>query len=731
MASLRETPCPRKILPALFLLSCGVLLFETMLPPYLLLLRGPIFIILSLASVSFGLSLGSLVGARLSPSWCCLGATGAIVFFLITTLSLPPAWGIMWNLFVYAAALCLPFFFFGALVAQVLARSDCIGRTYGIHLLGASLGVAMGVCLLKPLGVERCFLLALLGSLAAAFYYRKQRPQILGCCLIAFLIPFLPAPNIVRLAKKLSHPQHKAIFKYAHPISHSRWDVTGHVAVGDLGQVFMNGLLVSEVAYSNTFDEHLAIPFYLYSHPKTLVLGPAGGSDLATARHFTKQVTGVEISPSIVEIMSHELETDVYRKAHILNMDGRAFLQDSAETFDVIMMTSVGGVGSQYGGLNLGSYLYTQEAFQELIRHLSPRGTLALGMSIKGGKLKRVFPPVDRILRILSTWTSLSLQDMEFHRKILLFSRKGFYPDGKEWNRGHLYFKKDGFSDSEVEETLGRIKALEKNHKIQLLYAPGRPGENIYSRLIRSAHPDAYQAFVAQSPEDISPITDDRPYLYQVERGRRTLKKIVALLGMLALFTLCLQGFAMRQGVHPRGTLQTILFFAALGSASLLLQLCLIQRFALLLGSLTVSFAAVVLAQLIMSSIGGWLSEMPWWDSALGRRLLPVSVLVSLGGLFWSFHSLNLAMALSFLLVSFLCTGLLFPTALARTQKVAPTAVPFAWGAGAAGALLGNALFLWTSHLQGLTYSFQIAWALYAGACVLWYRSRAPIALLQ
>jgi SAM-dependent methyltransferase len=132
-------------------------------------------------------------------------------------------------------------------------------------------------------------------------------------------------------------------------------------------------------------------PFYgdPYTHLErsdpgnVLIVGAGSGNDVAIAlRNGADHVDAVEIDPVLqqlgVQFHPDHPYQDPRVSVHI--DDGRAFLERTATTYDLILFAlpdSLTLVSGQ-GGLRLESYLFTQEAMASVRDHLRPDGVFAM-----------------------------------------------------------------------------------------------------------------------------------------------------------------------------------------------------------------------------------------------------------------------------------------------------------------------------------------------------------------
>jgi spermidine synthase len=118
-----------------------------------------------------------------------------------------------------------------------------------------------------------------------------------------------------------------------------------------------------------------------------LVIGTGGGRDLLSALVFNAaSVDGVEINPIIVnDVMRgkfREYSGAVYDRpnVHVTIEDGRSFVRRSPKQYDIIQASLV----DTWAATAAGAYalsensLYTVEAFDDYLNHLTDRGVLSV-----------------------------------------------------------------------------------------------------------------------------------------------------------------------------------------------------------------------------------------------------------------------------------------------------------------------------------------------------------------
>jgi len=127
-------------------------------------------------------------------------------------------------------------------------------------------------------------------------------------------------------------------------------------------------------------------PFQTFHFPPTtreLIIGAGSGTDTDVALHNgIRHVTAVELDPTIYDIGRRLHPDHPYQNpaVHIVVNDGRAFLEQTGGTYDLIVFALPDSLAltSSFANLRLESYLFTRESFQAARRHLSANGVLVL-----------------------------------------------------------------------------------------------------------------------------------------------------------------------------------------------------------------------------------------------------------------------------------------------------------------------------------------------------------------
>ena len=138
-----------------------------------------------------------------------------------------------------------------------------------------------------------------------------------------------------------------------------------------------------------------------------LIIGAGSGNDVAAALAYgATHVDAVEIDPAINAIGRADHPNHPYQDPRVTVHidDGRSFIRRTNRTYDLIVYALVDSLvlHSGYSSLRLESFLFTQEAFNEISAHLSPNGMFAVYNFFRQGWI------IDRIDRMAAKSFSAS-----------------------------------------------------------------------------------------------------------------------------------------------------------------------------------------------------------------------------------------------------------------------------------------------------------------------------------
>ncbi|MGH2346505.1 MAG: hypothetical protein ACRDG4_14855, partial [Chloroflexota bacterium] len=426
-SSTQSAPFLAFILPAAALLSAAGLAWEIDLTRFAsaILSYHYAFVAISLAVSGSGLgaalvyALPEAPGRRLAAP----AALGACAAFLLTA-ALLPSLADQGSTAALALLALLPFVGLGAGMASLFrAQAGQAPRLYGADLLGAGAGALCavpGLNVLGPFGLLlACAALAALAGLLLSplvgdpasrsrALHRASRLALLSLLLLGFSGLAVAAqaargPLALDYAAMRNAPPDKTIVPILRDrtqgarVIDTRWDAfarTDVVATNDPSRrlVFLDG---GAGSYMLAWDGQLSsqtglrsdlesLPFLLGPHDNVLVIGAGGGIDVLRALEAgAKHVTAVELNGATVSAVraAGAYNGNILNRPEVTTVvdDGRHFLQHSHQHFDVILLNLVyTGAAEDSGHALTESYLFTTEAFQLYLDHLTPRGRIGV-----------------------------------------------------------------------------------------------------------------------------------------------------------------------------------------------------------------------------------------------------------------------------------------------------------------------------------------------------------------
>ena len=753
----------RRVALAVFIAAASMVLLEIIFSKALLFLHlvGTPLTVIPVAFL--GLALGAticlyargprlLVLAQAAFPWSLLLACATL---LVST-----------DVLLITAMLALPFVCAGVVVAEGL-RSQGLHAIYGADLLGAGSGVFALYFLLPRLGGELVLVLLfmLLGAVALILHPLAARRAVFASGVLVLLLGAAGAVlqttgdrlNMLRLARQdLPFPDSFiGILQLRNPenrLLYTRWGLVARIDVieshddpigglfrgvpfpedSDFARIVRDGGAPSVNLFYNDFfftvvsKDHYFVQKHftlLNRQPSVLIIGIGGGDDVMRARVAgATRVVGVEINPETVELMKGPLadvSKHVYDQVEVHVADGRSFVHETGEKFDVISLFFA-DLFVPFPGSNvfLENYLYTVEAFRDYLNALTPDGTLYIG------KWMNNYVENVELFRITTTaWTALEeagVEDPGKHLVVVGLDLSGG-KDFNEKNAGFILMKKSPFTREEVDTILAASPP-----PYFPIYTPWQTGPTDIAKYFEA---EDKQAFLASLASDVSPTRDDRPFFYEFDRAhalqgrllRRLLFVIALVLGPPLLWYLW-RHRSRHSGAH---TLD-VLYFALLGLAYGMLQISLVQRFNVFLGSPIYSMLTVLTSFLLFGGIG----------SLVSRRWSARTVATSTAAMLALFLAIHLAMpwiaALGaglayterclllgvFLLVPCVLIGVPFPAYLRLSRSCEEGTVPFHYAVNSVSLVLGTLVSLYFSMVFGFSTLLVFSLLVYLFALV-------------
>jgi spermidine synthase len=705
-------------------------------------------------------------------SWLCVANAAVVPIVLEIVLHVPVSLSLSRANFLRLTAIYLasavPFFVTGLEFSILFAReARNISRFYGADLLGGALACLGVVPLLNFLGGPNTVLFAAVtASVAGAAWAAHVRMRRLTLGIAAALLLLIAANRSGRLIDVVYA---KGIFRDKTWVEFARWNAISRVEVDRQGQAKAVVIDADASTYIMNADPRQwqgtewqrdlmaappALANILRPHGQYAIIGPGGGVDVLRAvANGSPSVTGIEINPIIANTVMRGRYADysyhLYERpeVHIQVTDGRSFVRNARQNFDVVQMTLVDTWASTAAGafaLSENS-LYTVEAFREYFEHLKPDGMVAI--------TRWEFREPREALRVVSVaMQALHEQGVANPaRNFIVVSEGALDEDGIPVV---VLAKKSAFNVEEEEQVQAHLR---NNPGLVALYLPFGPKDNPFSALI--ARNDPY-AFAQTYPYDVSPVNDNAPFFFFTLKLDQILHQedlsqgidwkvnlgvvvlaMVLVISFVAVLAFLVIPLTVRGGRKQERPIR-LLYFVGVGLGYILVEIAFIQRFVLFLGHPTYALTVVVFL-LLLSSGAGSLASRKWvaqtqraWHPLIfivGALMLYVFVLpgllnVLVGLPFWA----KLPVSAALLVPLGFAMGMPFPTGLRALASVPvpefpaaakgefeENAVEWAWAMNAGSSVLGSILAMVIAIQFGLSFTLACGAVAYLTAFLL------------
>ncbi|MGZ8184477.1 MAG: spermine/spermidine synthase domain-containing protein, partial [Methylobacter sp.] len=792
------------LLAAVAMISASALAYEILLMRLFSIIQWHHFayMMISLALLGYGVSgvflalnrdrLAQLFPAAIMTNMLLFSLFAPACFLLAQQIPFNPAemlWTPVQLLYLCGIylILALPFFFAANVIGLSLYQyKSQASSIYAADLCGAGLGSAGVILLLFVVFPEKILTVLTLSGilatlLASSYTFHAPKHWTVASVIIGLAVLLTPAGwmtlNISpykSLIQLLQVPGTKIIDRYSSPLGSISVVKSGitplrHAPGLSLNAtaeppeqlaVFTDADNMTAITRYNGNPETLgyldqttsALPYHLKQLSGILILGTGTGSDVLQANyHAIKHIDAVELNPLIIDLVQRKYAAFsgyLYSGAHVdVHLDeARGYLAATGKTYDLVNISLLDAFGASTAGLYsmAENYLYTEQAVQEYLRHVSPDGYLSITRWIK-------IPPRDEPKLLATVINALKKANVRQPGSQIIMIRG--------WQTSTLIVKNGVISAEEI----SRLKQFCNERSFDLVYYPGI-SESEVNRFNVQQQPYLYQAVVAllgdRSQEfidaykfNIETATDNQPYLFHFFKWR-TLPEILSLLGTggsfllesgylllitalvqaviasLLLIALPLWLWKSRLGIEPdsKNHLHLLVYFFSLGLAFLFIEIAFIQKFILILHHPLYAITVVLSTFLLSAGAGSYFSTKLSSSTEKYAFMLPMaaiallSIVYSLGfetiaGFLLKTGSLSRYL-LSIVLIAPLgfCMGMPFPMALAKISQSAPALIPWAWGINGCASVISAILATLIAMQFGFTVLIFLAVVLYGVA---------------
>lgn len=595
------------------------------------------FLVLSLAVL--GLGLGALCfkmcpssnKASLLPLW--LSLTGLMILLavpLVFALQLDFTKLVSQPIAIVkliAAILLLGagFFFGGMSIAMIFkTHSQDIPRLYMSDLIGASFGVLFFFIIMNTFGAVVALIGCALPVLLAAIMMGRRWSRVFPVVILILGASYY----ILRGSLPEQKREERA------PVVYKHWDATAKIKVFEFDST-SRGINIDNVANSPVYrfdgnwnkPDSLKFQFnidvgYLikkFTQCRFLSLGAGGGTDVLQALQYNSaEVHAVEVVTHINHLLQkgflREYSGGIYHdpRVKVVTGDARAYVRQFEGKFDVIYsLSSNSWAAFASGAFALAeNYLFTTEAFIDYWQALSENGYMSIEHQFYAPRLVVELMDALQQLKVPNPNSHFAVYNLPtLRRKILLISKSPLTVETIQNAYGKLTPKNADF--------------------IHLLY-PRSPEnkDNIYDSIVNSG----WKTVADTAKIDISPCTDNRPFIAQLGLMRNIdpdklqttplyefsgfpLSRIIILI-ILAVCVVLIVPLNLLPYLKKGEKLAFApwLYFFAIGVAYMMIEVILIQKYTLFIGSSVYSIALILSVLLVANSFGSRHSNryQPW-----------------------------------------------------------------------------------------------------------------------
>ena len=502
---------------------------------------------------------------------------------------------------------------------------------------------------------------------------------------------------------------------------------------------------------------------YVIGSPRTaLIVGAAGGTDLLQALYFgVKRIDALEINPQVVALVDQvfgEYSGKLYSHEKISThfTEVRDYLGSADQKYPLIQLSLIDA--SRASGMQAlnESYLYTIEAMQLYLRHLTDNGFLSLTRWIS-------LPPRDSLKLFNTAVAALKEQGVQDVSQHIAFIRN--------WQTGTVLVKKSPFNQKEV----GLLRQFNESNAFDAVWFPGMDSKeaNRYNRLSSAVFHDAALAILSSEQREqfidnykfnLEAATDDQPFFHHffrwatfkellvlrnqggmplIEWGYLVLLATLAIsvVSSILLILIPLLLFAKRpdKPVVHISRLRVVYYFFAIGVAFLMIEIAFMQKFILLLHHPIYSFSTTLAIFLLFAGIGShvsgrllksWKIKQVLMLSCLGIGLIGLTYLWLLGPIFEIATTLAMPykVLMSIIMLGPLAffMGMPFPTGLTLLAENAEHYIPWAWGINGCASVISASLSTLLAIDLGFNAVITMGLALYLSVLLFFPFNHSP-----
>ncbi len=754
----------------LLIISAAVISFEIVSTRIssLIFVQNYAFIILSLAILGLG-SGGIYSFYRIKPeegstqhpkifSLFILLSGISLIAFIVLEIILAVT-----NPYIYFFLVFVPFFFAGIVYAEFFGTYASAGFTiYASDLVGASLGSILPIYIFNVFNAANAILfLALVLFISSVHYFGIERKKqgllyfSLFCLAIA-LIVFGKTDSLGKIP--IGHfPEKDIYYTYDDPniephIIDSRWSINGRSDLVEYNnQNFVKDLFIDGAAGSQMFkfngniarhdtllDDLLlhhstTIPLVFLSQAEKdnmLVIGPGGGGEiLAGILGGVQKITGVEVNSDFVDIVKTygDFNGGIYTNfpnVKIEVAEGRHYIKSTSQHYNIIVLAlpSTKQLQNIDGLASNENFLLTVEAIKDYLKSLDQNGQLIF-------TLHNRWELVRLIVTTLYAFKENGIDNSDAINHFLILG-SDYAPT--------IVIRKSAYTVDEIQAIAKVARSLPADVP-RVTYLPflnnpvNNQVENVLLQYIKDGH-ISLEELIAKNSSDISPVRDDSPFFYKVNKGVPgdfanlfIAISVVALLSVIIPFMKIKSELTKKRKQKEKERVVLPLFvFISIGIGFMILEISLFQKFILYLGSPTIALSVLLGSLLVGMGVGSFFGGQIYSQDVV-KRLKHISGLIVIAGvLLFVIHPfiLNECLAYGLAIRAIVCFVLLFPFGFLLgipfpsgiqmlKQNNLVQYIPWMYGVNGVFTVLGSVSAVILSMTFGFTSSFFVGLGMY------------------
>lgn len=701
------------------------------------------FLILSLAILGLGLGALTLhllprlnskkmLGILLSLSGLmALIGPPAVLHLGLEFSSLMSSW-MMVGKFILTIILLSSSFFFSGIALAMLFKNNYqeMPRLYMADLLGAGIGGAIAIILMNNIGTPgTVFVIAapiLLAALVVSPGWLRSIPVVLTAILIGLSLNSSKLLTVDR--------------KERAPVIYMHWDAMSKIKIYEFSENY-RGINIDNAAnspverFDGNWDRPDSMRFefaidvsYLMNQSDSctfLSLGAGGGQDVLQALQAgATEIHAVEVNKHINELMTEsnlaDFSGNIYQdpRVKVVTEDGRAYVRRFENKFDVIYSLSSNSFAALASGAFAlaENYLFTTEAFEDYWKSLTDHGFLMMEHQFYIPRLVTEAKDALQNVGVDEPDKHIAVYDLpKMRRKILLLS-------------------KQRLTDELRRNAFGITDPAAPNHHPLIYPAPDSLQDNLINQIITKG----WRIAADSAAIDLSPATDNRPFTAQLGLWKNfhwdeldkilpyeffgfPLSKLIIVIILLVVVVIIIP-LNLLPYLFRGDKLRAVpwLYFFTIGMAFMMVEVILMQKYALLIGPSVFSVATILLTLLISSGIGSRFADQMDTRIAfmgiVGWLLLDIfafrQLIYPLGEftMGWRiFFTVLLIAPLGFFM------GMPFPKGTLKVGEL----IDWGFAVNGAASVLGSVLIVLIAFSFGFTWALLLATLLYFVAFVL------------